>query len=227
MPPCPPVFSCLCPSYYFCKTNENALSGRGSNDWWDYCSLSGFTTHHSPCTDECAQHGKDYYWCHKSTGSWDYCSPPGRAKPVQRTIYGSRCISECVDHGRGDYYWCNRNIRSCDSKSCTARWDYCSPDEHHTRFNKECTEECARNGESYYWCYRTEGGWDYCSPANHYKDYDYTGKSFTRVVKIREPVNRVFRKLFQVLNTLFLGKTKILYPGLTHLYNTMTILYTI
>merc|ERR1719244_1170005 len=56
-------------SYYYCKTNANALGGRGRDKWWDYCSLSGFTTNHVPCTHECDKYGEDYYWCHTGTES--------------------------------------------------------------------------------------------------------------------------------------------------------------
>jgi len=163
-------------NYYFCKTNENALSGKGANIWWDYCSLQGLTKHGTACTDECAQRGEDYYWCHTQSSSsttWDYCSPPGRAVPVEKTIYGGRCISECGKYKGASYYWCQRNIHSCDSKNCPARWDYCSPDEYHTRYNKKCKDRCGQGGESYYWCYKEEGGWDYCSPATQYEEYDY------------------------------------------------------
>jgi hypothetical protein len=153
--------------YYFCLTNPKKLTGRGSDHWWDYCSPEGFTINMEACTDTCGKHGEDYYWCHTSKtepSKWDYCSPPGKVRRVEQTVNEVLCISECAKYGKS-YYWCSRGISSCSSKNCPDRWDYCSPDEHHTRYNEECKSSCAKRGESYYWCDKKDGnGWDYCSP---------------------------------------------------------------
>ena len=38
--------------YYWCRTNVNTVGGVGG-EWWDYCSLWGYTTNNEKCTDTC------------------------------------------------------------------------------------------------------------------------------------------------------------------------------
>jgi len=151
--------------YNWCLTNALKLS---EGDWWDYCSLVGYTINKDPCVDECGRQGEKYWWCHTSkddTSAWDYCSPPGLVKPVQYTVRGDQCISECRQHGE-NYHWCTKSMDYCDEDSCDDDWDYCSLDQLHTRYNYQCREPCSRQGgTNYYWCYQEDGSWEYCSPV--------------------------------------------------------------
>ena len=88
--------------YTWCYTNAyrtNTANGWwGYQGWWGYCSLVGYTINKKPCTDECSRKGTSYWWCHtgkKESSSWDYCSPPGLVQPVQFTVHGRPCITEC------------------------------------------------------------------------------------------------------------------------------------
>jgi len=149
-------------SYTWCLTNTYSLS---SEEWWEYCSLSGLTINKETCTDKCAKHGKSYFWCHTSS-SWDYCSPPGVVVPVQYTRKGVLCLTECRQEDE-NYHWCRKSLNYCSDDSCDEDWDYCSLDEDHDRFNYKCKEKCnAKEGTDYYWCYREleEEKWEYCSP---------------------------------------------------------------
>ena len=151
--------------YYWCLTNDVKMTGRGSDNWWDHCSLEGSTTNKKQCTDSCGKRGEKYFWCHTSTtdtSEWDYCSPKGRVKPIQNTVKGSLCISECAKKSK-KYYWCYMSY-TCNSKNCADNWDYCSPDAYHTRYNEKCKRRCSKGGQSYYWCYKDDENWDYCSP---------------------------------------------------------------
>eukprot|EP00091_Calanus_sinicus_P000710 TRINITY_DN10645_c0_g1_i1.p1 TRINITY_DN10645_c0_g1~~TRINITY_DN10645_c0_g1_i1.p1 ORF type:complete len:204 (+),score=39.89 TRINITY_DN10645_c0_g1_i1:28-612(+) len=58
-----------------------------------------------------------------------------------------------------------KSLDYCDEESCDDDWDYCSLDEHHTRYNYKCKEPCSRKGTSYYWCNQEGGSWEYCSPS--------------------------------------------------------------
>eukprot|EP00091_Calanus_sinicus_P013078 TRINITY_DN29125_c0_g1_i1.p1 TRINITY_DN29125_c0_g1~~TRINITY_DN29125_c0_g1_i1.p1 ORF type:complete len:127 (-),score=26.60 TRINITY_DN29125_c0_g1_i1:2-382(-) len=75
--------------YYWCMTNVNRVGGGG--EWWDYCSLWGYTTNNAKCMDTCSKRGEEYYWCHTDKddkSKWGKCSPQGRVKPVQYTYKG-------------------------------------------------------------------------------------------------------------------------------------------
>ena len=41
-------------NYNWCLTNAHTLS---EGEWWDYCSLVGYTINKEPCTDECISDG--------------------------------------------------------------------------------------------------------------------------------------------------------------------------
>ena len=156
--------------YNYCLTNAHKLD---EGDWWEYCSLVGYTINRGKCTDECGMRGESYFWCHTDLtkpSKWDYCSPPGLVKPVQFTRKGAECISECRQQGE-NYHWCTRSLNYCCTgdecwkNSCDDYWDYCSLDEDHDRYNYRCAEPCDNKGTSYYWCNKEKGGWDYCSPT--------------------------------------------------------------
>ena len=43
---------------------------------YGYCTTeSNVTPYGEQCSDECAQRGYPYYWCHKSVTLWGYCTP--------------------------------------------------------------------------------------------------------------------------------------------------------
>ena len=51
-------------------------SGTGTWSDADYCTLSSNTTPYGDkCVDKCAKRGQQYYWCHKETTLWGYCTP--------------------------------------------------------------------------------------------------------------------------------------------------------
>merc|ERR1711974_123824 len=84
---------------------------------WEYCGPSGQTRYGVPCVSECAQNGKDYWWCHTLTtahdsSTWEYCSPPSqvKAKKLTYTIYGQECTGDCATHGE-KYWWCTKTAR--------------------------------------------------------------------------------------------------------------------
>ena len=151
--------------YNWCLTNALKID---EGDWWDYCSLVGYTVNKKQCVNQCSRRGQNYFWCKSSatdSSEWDYCSPPGLVKPVQYTIYGEECISECKQHGE-NYYWCTKSLDYCTEDSCDDDWDYCSLNEYSDRFNYQCINRCSqKGGTSYYWCEKNDGGWDYCSPS--------------------------------------------------------------
>ena len=42
----------------------------------DFCSTdSKLTNYGDKCLDKCAKRGQDYFWCHKETTLWGYCTP--------------------------------------------------------------------------------------------------------------------------------------------------------
>ena len=42
----------------------------------DYCSNeSDRTPHGEECIDRCSKRGQDYYWCHKASTLWGFCTP--------------------------------------------------------------------------------------------------------------------------------------------------------
>ena len=169
--------SCIsdCYNEEWCKTHGHYCVGETDcreqceeysnlcDDDWDYCSLDEqHTRYYQPCEGPCAKKGKDYYWCNKKGGSWDYCSPQARfgvhfSEKTQLTIYGVKCRDICGT-GSNDYYWCKVYGRSHWNT-----WDYCSPHRYKTRYGERCKDACASKGKSYYWCY-TDSSWDYCSP---------------------------------------------------------------
>jgi len=163
--------------YYWCWTGWH-LSGD-----WDYCGLEGKTRYGVQCATECAQNGKDYWWCytsHDSEGSptsWEYCSPPSKVKVSKATYtrYGQICNGDCDTHGE-EYWWCEKS-RRWGGKSADSPWDFCSPQntgtgsqsspvkgEARTRYNKPCKDACEGRGEDYFWCNTLDNSWDYCSP---------------------------------------------------------------
>jgi len=163
-------------SYFWCWTNNHEV-GTGS-DWWNYCGVEGHTKKGVPCVGVCARQGENYWWCRTDkvdSGAWDYCSPPGQVTLVQYTRYGHSCLGGvgngiCGRHGT-DYFWCAKSLRwvedeNNDYSSDDDWWEYCSPDNLHTRYGETCRDECASRGYGYFWCYTGQSGssWDYCSP---------------------------------------------------------------
>lgn len=153
--------------YYWCKKNLHHCSGgRGGtcDAWWDYCSPDPWhTRYNKKCKEECSWSEEGYHWCYEEDGGWDYCSPaPEMGVDVKDhmevSIYGVRCSSICSDWGES-YNWC----RLYGGKDGSA-WDYCSTSPNLTTHSAECTDECARRKEEYFWC-NTAESWDYCSPT--------------------------------------------------------------
>merc|ERR1711892_221066 len=154
-------------TYYWCLTNAIQLQGKGSDEWWDYCSVEGYTTKHERCTDRCGKNGEKYYWCQtdkEDTSKGDYCSPRGRDRPIQYTVKGSLCTSECGKKGE-KYYWCYKSKSYCSSRNCDDSWDYCSTSEYKTRYGTKCLDRCGRKGKDYNWCKIADGSWEYCSAS--------------------------------------------------------------
>ena len=107
------------------------------------------------CRDECAQRGKNYYWCHTNNFfiRWGYCGPVWNNINYITSTYGALCYDQCATNGQ-TYYWCHTR----------EGWDYCSPRPNVDYYNNPCkaTHPCAKNDKSYYWCYLEKGSWGYC-----------------------------------------------------------------
>merc|ERR1719228_2912681 len=64
-----------------------------------------YTRYGQTCVAECGGK-KTYNWCLTNAYTlddeewWDYCSPTGLVKPVQLTVRGAPCISECRQEGQ-------------------------------------------------------------------------------------------------------------------------------
>ncbi len=60
--------------YTWCHKSQE--SGVGTWRDADYCSTSPrVTSHGEQCVDACETRGYDYYWCHKDSTLWGYCTP--------------------------------------------------------------------------------------------------------------------------------------------------------
>merc|ERR1711962_931459 len=117
------------------------------------------------CSNQCEE-GNPYHWCGKmrqdSFGRVMRCA--------EGTKIGQPCIDSCSSNGQS-YFWCAKSLRwveddNNDYSSDDDWWEYCSPDNTHTRYGEPCRDECASRGYSYFWCYTGQSGssWDYCSP---------------------------------------------------------------
>ncbi|CAM4651070.1 unnamed protein product [Leuciscus chuanchicus] len=163
---------CLCVTgdeYKYCCSSP-CLYRDERKGYWCYsgqelieCSprYSLITAEGERCKDDhpCGTYGKDYYWCYKVSGSWDYCSPPlWRSKAAN----GKYCRSNhaCAKYGLGNN-WCpddeGSNDRCCTSDDCFSAVN-----------DKSCrsNHECGYHGEKYLWCYTDfKDNWDYCCKA--------------------------------------------------------------
>ena len=60
--------------YTWCHKFKESSTGTWSDA--DYCTLESDTTPYGDkCVDQCAKRGQQYYWCHKETTLWGYCTP--------------------------------------------------------------------------------------------------------------------------------------------------------
>ncbi len=60
--------------YTWCHKIEESNVGTWADS--DYCSVApDVTSHGEECVDACEQRGYDYYWCHKDSTLWGYCTP--------------------------------------------------------------------------------------------------------------------------------------------------------
>merc|ERR1719495_2945955 len=109
------------------------LTGSGSRD---YCSGLGRTIYKRACTTKCWRHSQGDYWCQTGkeiiigievVGTYR-CSPRGLVKPLELSIAGSRCVTECGNSGGTAYSWCYTQHS----------WDYCSPAPSLTRYGASC-----------------------------------------------------------------------------------------
>merc|ERR1712192_215699 len=150
---------------FFCFTSWH------NSELWEYCAPPGKTRYNVPCVSECAQKGKDYWWCYTTNpgSTWEYCSPSSQlsVKKLTHTVNGQECVGDCGTHGE-KYWWCKKPQRwppksGKGGSNGDSTWDYCSPD-FHTRYNKPCKDACESRGEDYFWCHTTDNSWDYCSP---------------------------------------------------------------
>ena len=60
--------------YLWCHKFKESNTGTWSDA--DYCTLSSDATPYGDkCVDKCAKRGQNYYWCHKESTLWGYCTP--------------------------------------------------------------------------------------------------------------------------------------------------------
>ncbi|RXN11470.1 endonuclease domain-containing 1 -like protein [Labeo rohita] len=110
------------------------------------------------CLDDypCAKYGKDFYWCKKISGGWDYCSPPlWRSKAKN----GKYCRSDhaCAKYGYG-HMWCYTSEGGF-ADCCTSVDCYSAVDGKTCRFD----HKCGYYEKNYLWCYTDyKGSWAYC-----------------------------------------------------------------
>ena len=97
------------------------------------------TTTGENCIDKCLRRGQQYYWCHKETTLWGFCTPDFLIKRTARyagvvedtkveppqgyTARGEACRDNCEYHGY-TYTWCHKV-----SPSNLGNWrtsDYCT-----------------------------------------------------------------------------------------------------
>lgn len=147
-------------SGYYCIDNC-AKSGGTSYYWchidggWEYCSPEVGKDYYGRRCDAgsyCSKsQGTSYYWCYVNGGrTWGYCSIEGESK--YKTSYGYYCSTEI--QYTGDYFWCRK---------FNGGWDYTSQVEETDSHGRVCTNSCAKDGTSYYWCYYDNSrNWDYC-----------------------------------------------------------------
>ena len=65
------------------------------------------------CSSRCASKEESYFWCHKTAGGWDYCSPNHHKDSAMEqapstddvTIYNEKCDTKC-DTLLTSYFWC-------------------------------------------------------------------------------------------------------------------------
>jgi len=157
-----------------------------SSERWEYCAPPGRTRYNVPCVSECAQKGKDYWWCYtaEDESKWEYCSPSSqvKVKKLTYTVNGQECDGDCGTHGE-KYWWCKKPQRwppksGKGGSNGDSTWDYCSPQaiqnsgsqnstvtgNSFTRYNIACKDACEGRGEDYFWCHTIDNSWDYCSP---------------------------------------------------------------
>jgi len=91
---------------------------------------------------------------------------------VSYTYQGQECTSVCKRHSDG-YWWCEKAERweggGRGKPNKDSWWDYCSPNNKVTRYNKPCQDFCTAKEKGYYWCTTEDGEWDYCSPPSREK----------------------------------------------------------
>ncbi|KAL1277441.1 hypothetical protein QQF64_024114 [Cirrhinus molitorella] len=115
------------------------------------------------CLDDhpCATYGEDYYWCKKSSGGWDYCSPPlWRSKAKN----GKYCRSDhaCANYGYG-HMWCYTDDQDRSDKCCISDDCYSAVNGKKCRSDHKCGYHNKNEDKDYLWCYTDyEGNWDYC-----------------------------------------------------------------
>lgn len=111
------------------------------------------------CLDDypCATYGKDYYWCYKVSGSWDYCSPPLWSSKAKNGKY-CRSNHACAKYGSG-YKWCYTDDEGSNDKCCTSDDCFSTVNDNTCRSD----HKCGYHGKDYLWCYTDyEDNWDYC-----------------------------------------------------------------
>ncbi|KAI2645283.1 Endonuclease domain-containing 1 protein [Labeo rohita] len=110
------------------------------------------------CFDDhpCTTYGKDFYWCKKISGGWDYCSPPlWRSKAKN----GKYCRSDhaCAKYGYGQM-WCYTSEGGF-ADCCTSVDCYSAVDGKTCRFD----HKCGYYEKNYLWCYTDyKDSWAYC-----------------------------------------------------------------
>ncbi|CAG7822330.1 unnamed protein product [Allacma fusca] len=123
------------------------------------------------CKDACENHEKNYFSCHLSNGSIDYCSPrPGMDS------FGNTCQQNCSN---SNAHRCQQNLKNCSWNDVASSFsfseanfppDYEMPNGSQT--GVPCTTKCESEGKRYFSCDIQTGIWDYCSPR---PGMDYMG----------------------------------------------------
>jgi len=85
----------------------------------------GQTRYGAACVGDCAQRGKNYWWCYtdKEEKEWEYCSPPGEVLDTAYTVNGQDCVGECGTQGE-KYWWYYKSPKCITDSGKTGAKDW-------------------------------------------------------------------------------------------------------
>lgn len=95
------------------------------------------------------------------------CQKPSYRKAAN-TLSNKKCLTTCVSNWAANYCYYGLDERDhCENDGSNAIGNQYFTVNHKDPQNRYCHSECAKAGQSFYWCYtsREFKDWDYCSPS--------------------------------------------------------------